>query len=75
VLQLQARLPAAFLGTWQEAVAMYTVGGWASAKTKLEAVLELMPQDGPSVRMLAVMGATDFAAPEGWAGFRCLNEK
>jgi hypothetical protein len=54
VPQLQAGLPAAFFETWQEAVAMCKVGDWASAKTKLEA--ELVPQDGPSVRMLAVMG-------------------
>jgi class 3 adenylate cyclase len=75
VPQLQAGLPEAFLKTWQEAIAMYTVGDWKTAKEKLEVVLELMPHDGPAERMMSVIQASNFVPPGDWAGFRCLDEK
>lgn len=61
--------------TFGQAVDHYTAGNWPEAKEILESCLETWTEDIPPQNIMAVMGESDFIAPDDWEGYRALTEK
>jgi hypothetical protein len=53
----------------------YTKGNWRDSEKVLRRCLEVVPDDGPALALLAVLESKGFQAPEKWPGFRSLTEK
>ena len=61
---------AAFRASFAQAIRHYTDGSWFEAKEALDACLQMDSDDGPSQRLLEVMGHHAFESPPNWKGFR-----
>jgi len=66
---------AQFAGIFAEAYAAYKKGDFGDAHAKLQAGLELKPNDGPSKTLIEVIEDFGMKAPEDWAGYRALTSK
>lgn len=45
------------------------------AKEKLEECLRIRQNDGPSKALIEFLFESNFESPQGWLGYRVLNEK
>jgi len=75
IKKLQKDLPAGFFEEFKKGCDAYFAGDWGAAQAQLQRVLDMKPEDGPSVTLLEVMERTGFKAPDDWAGYRALTEK
>jgi class 3 adenylate cyclase len=67
--------PKMFVDMFSMGYRAYQVGSWDMSAKTLRRCLEIVPDDGPTLSLLAVMKKADFKAPTGWAGFRHLTDK
>ncbi len=77
-----------FRQRWAKAVSRYLGGpdgrqaDWARAEAGLNRCLELKPDDGPALALIAIICTTgvktrdgELSAPAAWEGYRALTEK
>ena len=63
------------VAVWDEALAAYRAGNWAVAEAKLNEVLAVLPEDGPSKTLLERIAEFKLVAPEKWDGIWRFKEK
>lgn len=63
------------VATWDEALAAYRRADWVVAEAKLNEVLAVLPDDGPSHTLLERVAELKLAAPAQWDGIWRFNEK
>lgn len=73
--KLQKGLPDGFFAEFKKGCDAYFAGKWDEARTQLQHVLTVKPEDGPSVTLLEVIENGGGTAPEDWSGYRALTEK
>ncbi|EGR34324.1 hypothetical protein IMG5_016400 [Ichthyophthirius multifiliis] len=64
-----------FIEVFNEAFQNYIKGEWGLCQNILIKAKEINPNDGPTMTLLNFIGEYGFQAPEGWQGYRELNEK
>jgi len=67
--------PKMFVDMFSMGFRAYQVGSWDMAAKTLRRCLEIVPDDGPTLSLLAVLEKADYKAPAGWSGHRNLTEK
>ena len=68
-------MPGRFKKLHASGVNEYKLGNWSLAKTFLLEAQSLMPNDGPTAVLLAALNAAGGCSPEGWEGYRKLEQK
>lgn len=59
-----------FLPIYNQGYEAFEKGNWTESKRIFEQALAIMPEDGPSKKLLGHMQETNFQAPENWQGYR-----
>jgi hypothetical protein len=67
--------PKMFVDMFSMGYRAYQVGSWDMAARTLRRCLEIVPDDGPTLSLLAVIEKEHFKAPIGWEGYRHLTDK
>ena len=75
VLLLQRGMEPAFVDLFSAGVAAYLKGDWGVARDNITEALKYEPNDGPSETLMKQLSHFNFAAPEGWEGYRALTQK
>lgn len=64
-----------FAERFERGLDAYIKGDWRNAATYLNECQTTNPNDGPTCVLLSYMAYTGFMHPEGWSGYRALQEK
>jgi len=68
----QASIPPGFIPTYNSGVEKYLEGKWSESSEIFQKTQEMMPTDGPSIKMLDIHMAQDGKTPQDWPGYRRL---
>jgi len=68
----QSQIPQGFIQTFNSAVEKYLEGKWPESTEIFQKIRQILPNDGPSEKLLDIIKSQDGNTPPDWAGFRRL---